>query len=162
MPLPLLTVCLIFLSLHNCFTTFVHIFLNNASRTFPKKKEEIRVNTLQGPVEIYFRKKCLPAVITGLIGTLEKVSKVNAVLCFIRKSVTKHCSVQNSADVNLLSETVGTLILALQHYQCSVHSCGPLIWMCVLPKAISACACPNLRVGDVHHCRCMNTQKASY
>lgn len=92
MHLPLLTICLIFLLLHICFTTFVHIVLNNAGRTFPKKKEEIRVNALQGPVETYFRQKCLSAVMAGLIGILEEVSKLNTVLCFIRKSVIKHHS----------------------------------------------------------------------
>lgn len=40
MPLPLLTICLIFLSLHIRFTTFVHIVLNNAGRIFPKKRKK--------------------------------------------------------------------------------------------------------------------------
>lgn len=79
----------------------------------------------------------------GLIGILEEVSKLNTVLCFIKKSVIKHHSEQNSAAVNLSSETIGTLILALQHYpmlcaflwpsDMNVHIAQSYICLC-LPK----------------------------
>lgn len=50
---------------------------------------------------------------------------------FISKSVVKHHSVQNSLSVNLPTKTVGTVILALQHY--------PMLCTFLWPSDMNVC-----------------------
>lgn len=84
------------------------------------------------------------------VGILAEVSKVNKVLIsFISKSAIKHHGVQNRLAVNLPTEVAGTVILALQHYPMLCAFLYPLKWPCVLPKAVSAWACPNVHVDSV-------------
>lgn len=127
-----MTICLIFPSLHICFTAPRHTLFTNASRTHAKKKKEKISQCTPRTSESLDEKEISICCNHRLVGILEEVSKVNMVLIrFISKSVIKHHSVQNSLAVNLPTEIVGTVILALQHY--------PMLCAFLWPSDMNVC-----------------------
>lgn len=143
-----MTAFLIFPSLHICFTASGHALFNNARRTNTKKKKEKNQSQCaprtsesldEKEISIHWNHR--------LVGILKEVSEVNTVLIrFISKSVIKHHTVQNSLAVNLPTETVGTVVLALQQYpmmsaflwSSDMKVCLAQVYICLcLPK----CTC---------------------